>query len=119
MKNWIGGLVFLVIGAAMGYFLAQRPVKIILGDLVELQVQRDSLQAINDTLHSQIDFLFVEKSGEKVKETIRYITKIKEVETEKYLQLDTDGRVEHFREWVVDSTNRYLANRSLEATRFD
>lgn len=118
MKDILTIIVAVGLGIFIGYyFFGRKPVLLIGADLTVVKQERDSLQALTDTLYSRLDRQFVENSQKEIKETIKYITKIKKVEIETYFKMDTAGRVQHFHDWLNDSTDRFVANRSLEATR--
>ncbi len=106
------GVVILVLLALVaGYLVGHRPVKPLQSQLEINTHLRDSLQAVADTLFKKLDLAYAENSKKQTKEKIRYVTKIKEVQIANYYAMDTSGRVNYFHGWVVDSTNRYIAER--------
>lgn len=106
-KDIITVALAIAIGIFAGCKWGQRPVKQLMIDIESIEKKRDSLLVLTDTLYAKIDFLYAENTKKEVEKQIVFITKLKEIEIEKYLKMDTAGRVQHFHEWVVDSTNRF------------
>jgi len=90
---------FLVIGIAIGYFLPRRPEPDI---VIDNQDIIDSLR--QDILIQKAEIEAIEAQKNDITTIIRYKTKTLKNEAQKYMEMDSSGRVSHFREWVRDST---------------
>ena len=90
---------FLALGIAIGYLLPRAPEPQIIIDNQEII---DSLR--KDILIQKAEIEAIEAQKQDTRVIIRYKTKTLKNEAQKYMEMDSSGRVSHFREWVRDST---------------
>ena len=100
------GIILLLGSYFLGKTIAQKRARVEILGIQKINRERlDSLYIVLDSLY-KVSKLYSKKGTEiKIIERIKYVNKSKKEDAEKYYKLDTTGRVKHFREWLLDSTN--------------